>query len=85
MAMARPRSPSTSGYLNDHPQGPGLAEAHVGLGTTLLRALDQPALAYQHFLEALQHDPAGPVAAQARAGLSAIAGMQKFPARRFSS
>ena len=71
-------------HMKNHPRGPGLAEAHVGAGMALLRQLGQPTSAYQHFLDALQLDPTPEVAAQARAGLEAIAAKQKFPARRFS-
>ena len=50
-----------------HPQDPGLAEAHVGARHGAAAPLDQPALAYQHFLAALQQTRRA-VAAQARAG-----------------
>ena len=66
------------------PDGAAAAAAHVGAGTALLRHLGQPALAYQHFMDALQASPDAGTAAEARAGLEAIAAMQKFPARRFS-
>ena len=72
-------------HIKHHPRGPGLADAHLGAGLALLRHLDQPAMAYQHFLDVLQHDPSAQTATEARAGLAAIAGRQKFPARRFSS
>ena len=71
-------------HVRQHPHGPGTAEAHVGAGDALLRHLGQPAMAYQHFAAALQHDPDARVAARARAGLAEIAAMQKLPARRFS-
>jgi hypothetical protein len=70
-------------HLKNHPRGPGLAEAHVGAGMVQWRQLDRPTFAYQHFLEALQQSPSPEVAAEARAGLEAIAARQKFPARRF--
>jgi membrane associated rhomboid family serine protease len=72
-------------HLQAHPRGPGAAEAHVGAGTVLLRLLDQPTLAYQHLVAALRQSPSAAVAAQARAGLEAIASRQKLPARRFTS
>jgi membrane associated rhomboid family serine protease len=71
-------------HVRQHPHGPGAAEAHVAAGAALLGHLNQPALAYQHFADALQERPAPQVAAAARAGMAAIASMQKFPARRFS-
>ena len=71
-------------HVRQHPQGHGVAEAHVAAGAALLGHLNQPALAYQHFADALQQQPAPQVAAAARAGMAAIASMQKFPARRFT-
>jgi membrane associated rhomboid family serine protease len=71
-------------HVRQHPHGPGAAEAHVAAGAALLGHLNQPALAYQHFADALQEQPAPQVAAAARAGMAAIASMQKFPARRFT-
>ncbi len=70
-------------YLQAHPTGPGAAEAHVGAGMALLRHMDQPTSAYQHFMAALRLAPSPDVTAQARAGLAAITSRQKFPARRF--
>ncbi len=72
-----------SRYLQAHPTGPDAAAAHVGAGMTLLRVLDQPTLAYQHFANAMRLAPVGEIAAQAQAGLAAVAAQQKFPARRF--
>lgn len=71
-------------YLQAHPNGPLAAEAHVGAGWALLRHLDQPTTAYQHFVAALGHEPSPDVVARARAGLAAIASTQKLPARRFA-
>jgi membrane associated rhomboid family serine protease len=72
-------------HLQAHPSGPEAAEAHVGAGMTLLERLDQPVAAYQHLRAALLQSPAPRIAAQARAGLAAIAASQKLPARRFST
>jgi membrane associated rhomboid family serine protease len=66
------------------PTGPAAAEAHVGAGSALLEHLGQPAVAYQHFMDALAASPDARTAAAAQAGLHAIGAMQKFPARRFS-
>ena len=40
-------------HLRDYPRGPLAAEAHLGAGLVQLRALGQPAAAYQHFVEVL--------------------------------
>ncbi|WP_239489728.1 rhomboid family intramembrane serine protease [Luteitalea sp. TBR-22] len=66
------------------PTGETAAAAHVGAGMVLLRQLGQPAVAYQHFVDALEASPDPHTAAAARAGLQAVGAMQKFPARRFS-
>lgn len=63
-------------HIRDHPRGPGLAEAHVAAGLVQLD-LAQPAAAYQHFLSALDLDPAPEVAALARRGLAAVETFQK--------
>lgn len=70
--------------VRHEPRGQSAAQAHVGAGTVLLEQLGQPAMAYQHFTEALQASPDAGTAAAARAGLQAIGAMQKFPVRRFS-
>ena len=64
--------------LRDFPTGPGAAAAHVGAGLVQLESLGQPTPAYQHFLDALDLDPAPDTAAQARAALEAIAARQKL-------
>lgn len=69
-------------HLRDYPRGPGTAEAHVGAGMVLLMSLGQATPAYQHFLDALDLDPAPEIAARARAGLDAIAAAQKFQVGR---
>ncbi|MBM3879883.1 MAG: rhomboid family intramembrane serine protease [Verrucomicrobia bacterium] len=69
--------------LRDDPLGPGAAEAHVGAGQVQLEALGQIAPAYQHFLEALDLEPSPATSSRARAGLEAIAQLQKYPLRRF--
>ena len=70
-------------HLRDYPSGPGAAEAHVGAGLVQWRFRGEPAPAYQHFLEALDMDPAPETAALARQALDEIARAQKFPMRRF--
>lgn len=70
-------------YLRNQPHGPLAADAHVAAGRVLLRHLDQPTTAYQHFVAALRRNPSPDVAVEARAGLAAIASTQKLPARRF--
>ncbi len=67
--------------LRDFPIGPGAAEAHLNAGLLLLQSFNQPASAYQHLVESLDHDPAPEVAARAREALSVIASRQKFPVR----
>jgi len=63
--------------LRDHPHAPGRAAAHLLVGETLLDALKQPTPAYQHFLDALDLDPAPALAARARDGVARIAALQK--------
>ncbi len=65
-------------HLRDYPLGPGAAEAHAGLGLIQLYALDQPAAAYQHFVEALERDPLPETEATIRQALAEIAARQKF-------
>jgi hypothetical protein len=72
-------------HLRDYPRSPRAAEAHVGAGIIELRARRQAAVAYQHFMDALDLDPAPAVAEQARRGIEAIQAMQKYPMRRFAS
>lgn len=67
--------------LRDFPIGAGAAEAHVNAGLLLLHSFNQPASAYQHLVEALDHDPTPEVANRARAALSVIASKQKFRVR----
>ncbi len=69
--------------LRDHPMGPKAAEAHLGAGLVQLSQEGQVAAAYQHFLDALDLDPAPQVAAQAREALAAIAARQKYALRRY--
>ncbi|MBK9139389.1 MAG: rhomboid family intramembrane serine protease [Verrucomicrobia bacterium] len=68
--------------LRDYPRGPGLAEAHTGAGWVQLEAKGQVAAAYQHFMEALDLDPAPETFTRARAGLDAVARRQRFAIRR---
>ncbi len=65
-------------HLRDYPLGPGAAQAHVGLGLVQLYALDQPAAAYQHFVEALELDPSPDTEATIRQALAEIIARQKF-------
>jgi len=65
-------------HLRDYPLGPGVAEAHAGAGLVQLNALGQATAAYQHFVEALQHDPAPATEELARSALAQIAAQQKF-------
>lgn len=71
-------------HLRDYPLGAGAAEAHVGLGLVQLHALDQPASAYQHFVEALGLDPSPETEALVRQALGDIAARQKFQVARRS-
>ncbi len=65
-------------HLRDYPQGPGLAEAHLGAGLVQLEALAQPTPAYQHFLAVLELDPSPEIAARARDALAEITARQKL-------
>jgi rhomboid family protein len=64
-------------HVRDYPRGPGLAEVYLTAGEILLRELDQPTSAYQHFLAALDVDPTPDQTAAARRGLAEIAALQK--------
>jgi hypothetical protein len=76
----RPRAALTvyRRHLRDYPAGPGVAAAHLGAGRAQLEGLQQAAPAYQHFLDALSSDPSPEEEAAARAGLEAIARLQKY-------
>lgn len=65
-------------HLRDYPLGPGAAEAHAGLGLVQLYALEQPASAYQHFVDALGLDPSPETTAIVRRALGEIRARQKF-------
>jgi membrane associated rhomboid family serine protease len=69
-------------HLRDYPLGAGAAEAHAGLGLVQLHALNQPASAYQHFVEALGLDPSPETEALVRQALGDIAARQKFQVGR---
>ncbi|HVN87135.1 MAG TPA: rhomboid family intramembrane serine protease [Candidatus Binatia bacterium] len=71
--------------LRDRPSGPDAAAAHLGAGLVQLEDLDQPAPAYQHFLDALDCDPSPEVAGHARAALDAITARQKLQVGRARS
>lgn len=68
-------------HLRDYPNGPGAAEAHLGAGLVQLYALGQVAPAYQHLLDALDHQPAPATAQRAREALREIALRQKLTRR----
>jgi len=78
---ARPALAVYQRHLRDYPLGPGTAEAHAGAGLVQLRALGQPTAAYQHFVEALDHDPSPETERLVRDALGEIAGRQKFQVR----
>lgn len=69
-------------HLRDYPLGAGAAEAHAGLGLVQLHALDQPASAYQHFVDALGLGPSPETEAIVRQALGEIAARQKFQVGR---
>jgi membrane associated rhomboid family serine protease len=69
-------------HLRDYPLGPGAAEAHLGLGLVQLHSLDQPAAAYQHFVEALGLNPSPEIEAAAYRALDEIKARQKFQVGR---
>ena len=70
--------------LREEPDGPLSAEAHVTIGEIQWDALDQPALAYQHFLAALRLPADSRIHARARAALAAMTERQKLRFRRGS-
>ena len=65
-------------HLRDYPVGPMAAEAHLGAGLVQLTELGQPAAAYQHLVEVLEHNPDPDTQAMARQALNEIASRQKF-------
>lgn len=64
-------------HVRDRPNGPGLAEAHLGAGLVQLEDFDQPTPAYQHFLAALDSNPAPETVREARRALAAIEARRK--------
>jgi hypothetical protein len=64
-------------HLRDFPEGPGLAEAHLGAGLVQLHLLNQPAAAYQHLIDALSLDPDPTTEQAARRAIAHIAALQK--------
>jgi len=72
-------------HLRDYPADPSAADAHFGAGAIQLEAFDQPAAAYQHFLDALELEPSPETAARVRAALDEIAARQKLPMRRLQT
>lgn len=69
-------------HVRDFPHGPGLAEAHARAGLLQLRAFGEPTAAYQHLVEALDHDPSPALERVIRSALAEIAAMQKVPVSR---
>lgn len=69
-------------HLRDYPAGPGAAQAHYGAGMIRLRG-GQPAAAYQHFLEALEHDVGPAEEARIRQAMQAALAQQKFQVRGY--
>jgi membrane associated rhomboid family serine protease len=65
-------------HLRDYPLGPGAAEAHAGAGLVQLNAFGQPTAAYQHFMEALDHDPAPATEQVVRQAMAEIVARQKY-------
>ncbi len=65
-------------HLRDYPLGPGAAEAHAGAGLVQLNALGQSTAAYQHFMEALDHDPAPATEQVVRQAMAEIVARQKY-------
>jgi membrane associated rhomboid family serine protease len=72
-------------HLRDYPNGPGAAGAHVGAGQVQLTRYNEPTVAYQHFLEALDLNPTGETETQARAGIEAVDRLQKYGRGRLRS
>jgi len=66
-------------HLRDYPAGPLAAEAHLGAGLVRLRALGQPAAAYQHLVEVFDLDPDADTARQAREALEEITARRRVP------
>lgn len=65
-------------HLRDHPNGPGLAEAHLGAALVQLYLMQQPTAAYQHLIDALSSNPDPETAQRAREALDVIAQQQKL-------
>jgi membrane associated rhomboid family serine protease len=60
-------------HLRDHPSGSRAADAHLGAGLVQMRYLNQPATAYQHFLDALDLEPSPATELAARQALQSLA------------
>ena len=63
--------------VRDFPNAPGIALVHARLGEILLEDLDQPAMAYQHFMAAREQGPDPEAESIARRGLAEIEARQK--------
>ena len=70
-------------HLRDYPNGPGVAEAHLGAGLLQLESFRQVAAAYQHILDALASNPSTETEERARAALRVITSGQKYRIHRF--
>jgi len=68
--------------LRQHPTAPVTAAAHLGAGRVLLYDLDEPALAYQHFMDALRTAPTAEIAAEARRAIRDVTARQKMQVGR---
>jgi tetratricopeptide (TPR) repeat protein len=65
--------------LRDFPRDSERAAIHLAAGVVLLRDLEEPTAAYQHFLDALDLDPDPEIARLARQGIVAVDALQKRP------
>jgi hypothetical protein len=70
-------------HLRDYPRGPGVAEAHAYAGLVQLYAFGEATAAYQHLIEALEHDPSPELESLVRKGLGEIEARQKLQVPRF--
>jgi hypothetical protein len=69
-------------HLRDYPIGPGAAEAHAYAGLLQLHAFGEPTAAYQHLIEALDHDPSPETEKLVRQALTEISQRQKFQVKQ---
>lgn len=69
-------------HIRDHPRGPGLAEAHAYAGLVQLHGFGEATAAYQHLVEALEHDPPPELEAMVRKALAEASVRAGPPGRR---